>query len=143
MRSAAAYWRGSEKNPQLQRIYGTAWPTKDELRAHLERPAEAERRDHRRPGAALDPFSFPAEIGSGLAGSPPKGAMIRMEMEDYSRRRHVEAGYSFVSAPHITKAKLFEPSKPPEWYAEGMSPPMRLDAEYHDDGTLKREGQDY
>ena len=143
MRSAAAYWRGSEKNPQLQRIYGTAWPTKDELRAHLERLAEAERRDHRRLGAELDLFSFPDEIGSGLAVFHPKGAMIRMEMEDYSRRRHVEAGYSFVSSPHITKAKLFETSKHLEWYAEGMYPPMRLDAEYHDDGTLKREGQDY
>ncbi|GAB2981599.1 threonine--tRNA ligase [Actinotalea caeni] len=143
MRSAAAYWRGSEKNPQLQRIYGTAWPTKDELRAHLERLAEAERRDHRRLGAELDLFSFPDEIGSGLAVFHPKGAMIRMEMEDYSRRRHVEAGYSFVSSPHITKAKLFETSKHLEWYAEGMYPPMRLDAEYHEDGTLKREGQDY
>ncbi len=143
MRSAAAYWRGSEKNPQLQRIYGTAWPTKDELRAYTERLAEAERRDHRRLGTELDLFSFPEEIGSGLPVFHPKGAMIRMEMEDYSRKRHVAAGYSFVSSPHITKAKLFETSKHLEWYADGMYPPMRLDAEYHEDGTLRREGQDY
>src|SRR5699024_7384229 len=96
MRSAAAYWRGSEKNPQLQRIYGTAWPTKDELVAYKDRLAEAERRDHRKLGAELDLFSFPEEIGSGLPVFHPKGAMRRMEMEDYSRRRHVQAGYSFV-----------------------------------------------
>lgn len=143
MRSAAAYWRGSEKNPQLQRVYGTAWPSKDALREYTERLAEAERRDHRRLGTELDLFSFPDEIGSGLAVFHPKGAMIRMEMEDYSRRRHVAAGYSFVSSPHITKAKLFETSKHLEWYADGMYPPMKLDAEYHEDGTLKREGQDY
>ncbi|HLT84848.1 MAG TPA: threonine--tRNA ligase, partial [Phototrophicaceae bacterium] len=110
MRSAAAYWRGSEKNPQLQRIYGTAWPTKDELKAYQERLAEAERRDHRRLGAEMDLFSFPDEIGSGLPVFHPKGAMIRMEMEEYSRRRHVEAGYSFVNTPHITKGHLFEVS---------------------------------
>ncbi len=143
MRSAAAYWRGSEKNPQLQRVYGTAWPTKDELKAHLERLAEAERRDHRRLGAELDLFSFPDEIGSGLAVFHPKGGIVRMEMEEYSRRRHVEAGYSFVNTPHITKAKLFQTSRHLEWYADGMYPPMRLDTEYHEDGTVKREGQDY
>ncbi len=143
MRSAAAYWRGSEKNPQLQRIYGTAWPSKDELRAHLDRIAEAERRDHRRLGNELDLFSFPEEIGSGLAVFHPKGGIIRMEMEEYSRRRHVEAGYSFVNTPHITKARLFETSKHLEWYADGMYPPMKLDAEYHEDGTVRREGQDY
>ena len=142
-RSAAAYWRGSEKNPQLQRVYGTAWPTKDELKAHLDRIAEAERRDHRRLGSELDLFSFPDEIGSGLAVFHPKGGIIRMEMEEYSRRRHVEAGYSFVNTPHITKAKLFQTSKHLEWYADGMYPPMRLDTEYHEDGTVKREGQDY
>ena len=142
-RSAAAYWRGSEKNPQLQRVYGTAWPTKDELRAHLERLAEAERRDHRRLGNELDLFSFPDEIGSGLAVFHPKGGIIRMEMEDYSRRKHVEAGYSFVNTPHITKGRLFETSKHLEWFADGMYPPMKLDAEYHEDGTIKREGQDY
>ena len=143
MRSAAAYWRGSEKNPQLQRVYGTAWPSKDELKAHLDRLAEAERRDHRRLGNELDLFSFPDEIGSGLAVFHPKGGIVRMEMEEYSRRRHVEAGYSFVNSPHITKAKLFETSRHLEWYADGMYPPMRLDAEYHEDGTVKREGQDY
>jgi len=143
MRSAAAYWRGSEKNPQLQRVYGTAWPSKDELKAHLDRLAEAERRDHRRLGAELDLFSFPDEIGSGLAVFHPKGGIIRMEMEEYSRRRHVEAGYSFVNSPHITKAKLFQTSRHLEWYADGMYPPMKLDTEYHEDGTVRREGQDY
>ncbi|BDO42289.1 threonine--tRNA ligase [Cellulomonas sp. NTE-D12] len=142
-RSAAAYWRGSEKNPQLQRVYGTAWPTKDELRAHLDRLAEAERRDHRRLGSELDLFSFPDEIGSGLAVFHPKGGIVRMEMEEYSRRRHVEAGYSFVNTPHITKAQLFHTSRHLDWYADGMYPPMRLDTEYHEDGTVKREGQDY
>ncbi|MEN1973924.1 threonine--tRNA ligase [Cellulomonas olei] len=142
-RSAAAYWRGSEKNPQLQRIYGTAWPTKDELKAYLDRVAEAERRDHRRLGAELDLFSFPDEIGSGLAVFHPKGGIIRMEMEEYSRRKHVEAGYSFVNSPHITKGKLFETSRHLDWYADGMYPPMKLDTEYHEDGTVKREGQDY
>jgi len=143
MRSAAAYWRGSEKNPQLQRVYGTAWASKDDLKAHLDRLAEAERRDHRRLGNELDLFSFPDEIGSGLAVFHPKGGIVRMEMEEYSRRRHVEAGYSFVNSPHITKAKLFHTSRHLEWYADGMYPPMRLDTEYHEDGTVKREGQDY
>lgn len=142
-RSAAAYWRGSEKNPQLQRVYGTAWPTKDELKAYLDRLAEAERRDHRRLGSELDLFSFPDEIGSGLAVFHPKGGIVRMEMEEYSRRRHVEAGYSFVNTPHITKAQLFHTSRHLDWYADGMYPPMRLDTEYHEDGTVKREGQDY
>jgi threonyl-tRNA synthetase len=142
-RSAAAYWRGSEKNPQLQRVYGTAWPTKDELRAYLDRLAEAERRDHRRLGSELDLFSFPDEIGSGLAVFHPKGGIVRMEMEEYSRRRHVEAGYSFVNTPHITKAQLFHTSRHLDWYADGMYPPMRLDTEHHEDGTVKREGQDY
>ncbi|MCR6647566.1 MAG: threonine--tRNA ligase [Cellulomonas sp.] len=143
MRSAAAYWRGSERNPQLQRVYGTAWPSKDELKAHLDRLAEAERRDHRRLGNELDLFSFPDEIGSGLAVFHPKGGIVRMEMEEYSRRRHVEAGYSFVNSPHITKAKLFHTSRHLEWYADGMYPPMKLDTEFHEDGTVKREGQDY
>ncbi len=143
MRSAAAYWRGSEKNPQLQRIYGTAWPTKDELKAYLERLAEAERRDHRRLGNELDLFSFPEEIGSGLPVFHPNGATIRMEMEEYSRKRHVEAGYSFVSTPHITKANLFQTSRHLDWYADGMYPPMHLDEELDDDGNVKRAGQDY
>ncbi|HLS74892.1 MAG TPA: threonine--tRNA ligase, partial [Actinomycetaceae bacterium] len=142
-RSAAAYWRGSEKNPQLQRIYGTAWPTKDELRAYQKRMAEAERRDHRRLGAELDLFSFPEEIGSGLPVFHPKGAMIRMEMEEYSRKRHVEAGYSFVTTPHITKAQLFETSGHLDWYREGMYHPMHLDEERDAEGNIKRQGQDY
>jgi threonyl-tRNA synthetase len=143
MRSAAAYWRGSEKNPQLQRVYGTAWPSKDELKAYLERLAEAERRDHRRLGSEMDLFSFPDEIGSGLAVFHPKGAMVRMEMEEYSRKRHVAAGYSFVNSPHITKGKLFETSGHLDWYADGMYPPMHLDAELDDDGHVRKPGQDY
>jgi threonyl-tRNA synthetase len=142
-RSAAAYWRGSEKNPQLQRVYGTAWPTKDELRAHLERIAEAERRDHRKLGNELDLFSFPDEIGSGLAVFHPRGGIIRMEMEDYSRRRHVQAGYSFVNTPHITKEGLFQLSGHLDWYSEGMYPPMQLDEERGADGTVRRAGQNY
>lgn len=142
-RSAAAYWRGSEKNPMLQRVYGTAWPSKEELRAYQERIAEAERRDHRRLGSELDLFSFPDEIGSGLPVFHPKGAMIRMEMEDYSRRRHVEAGYSFVSTPHITKKNLFETSKHLEWYADGMYPPMHMDEEVDAEGNVTKQGQDY
>ncbi|UNX53292.1 threonine--tRNA ligase [Georgenia sp. TF02-10] len=143
MRSAAAYWRGSEKNPQLQRIYGTAWPSKDELRAYTERLAEAERRDHRRLGAELDLFSFPDEIGSGLAVFHPKGGIIRMEMENYSRRRHLEEGYSFVSTPHITKGQLFETSGHLDWYRDAMFPPMQLDAVVDADGTVRKPGQDY
>ncbi|GIG39771.1 threonine--tRNA ligase [Cellulomonas phragmiteti] len=142
-RSAAAYWRGSEKNPQLQRVYGTAWPTKDELKAHLERIAEAERRDHRKLGNELDLFSFPEEIGSGLAVFHPKGGIIRMEMEEYSRRRHVQAGYSFVNSPHITKEQLFQISGHLDWYADGMYPPMQLDEERDADGHVRRVGQNY
>jgi len=143
LRSAAAYWRGSEKNPQLQRIYGTAWPTKDELKAYLERIAEAERRDHRRLGNELDLFSFPEEIGSGLAVFHPKGGIIRMEMEEYSRRRHVEEGYSFVNSPHITKEQLFQLSGHLDWYSEGMYPPMQLDEERDAEGNIRRAGQNY
>ncbi|GAB2795334.1 threonine--tRNA ligase [Streptomyces daliensis] len=127
MRSAAAYWRGSEKNKQLQRLYGTAWPTKDELKAHLEFLAEAEKRDHRKLGAELDLFSIPEDIGSGLAVFHPKGGIIRRTMEDYSRRRHEEGGYEFVYTPHATKGKLFEKSGHLDWYADGMYPPMQLD----------------
>ncbi|WP_372403432.1 threonine--tRNA ligase [Sanguibacter suaedae] len=143
MRSAAAYWRGSEKNPQLQRIYGTAWPTKDELKAYLERLAEAERRDHRRLGTELDLFSFPDEIGSGLAVFHPKGGIIRSEMEQYSRKRHVEEGYSFVNTPHITKEQLFQTSGHLDWYSEGMYPPMQLDEERDADGVVRKAGQNY
>ncbi|MEU5776520.1 threonine--tRNA ligase [Streptomyces venezuelae] len=127
MRSAAAYWRGSEKNPQLQRIYGTAWPTKDELKAHLEFLAEAEKRDHRKLGSELDLFSFPEELGPGLAVFHPKGGVIRKVMEDYSRRRHEVSGYEFVNTPHISKEKLFEISGHLPHYAEGMFPPIEFD----------------
>ena len=143
MRSAAAYWRGSEKNPMLQRIYGTAWPTQEELNAHLELLAEAEKRDHRRLGNELDLFSFPEEIGSGLAVFHPKGGIVRRAMEDYSRIRHEEEGYEFVYTPHLTKAALFETSGHLDWYSEGMYPPMILDEEYHPDGTIKKAGQQY
>ena len=142
-RSAAAYWRGSEKNPMLQRIYGTAWASKEDLRAYQERIAEAERRDHRRLGSELDLFSFPDEIGSGLAVFHPKGAMIRMEMEEYSRKQHVKAGYSFVNTPHITKAQLFETSGHLDWYQDGMYPAMHMDEERDADGTITKQGQDY
>ncbi|GAA1261813.1 threonine--tRNA ligase [Pseudonocardia aurantiaca] len=142
-RSAAAYWRGSEKNPQLQRIYGTAWESQEALDAHLDRVAEAERRDHRRLGAELDLFSFPDEIGSGLPVFHPKGGVIRKEMEDYSRRRHEEAGYEFVNTPHITKAQLFQTSGHLAWYADGMYPPMHLDEERNPDGSVRKPGQDY
>ncbi|MGH3354941.1 MAG: threonine--tRNA ligase [Nocardioidaceae bacterium] len=143
MRTAAAYWRGDERNPQLQRVYGTAWESKEALAGHLHRLEEAARRDHRRLGAELDLFSFPEEIGSGLAVFHPKGGVLRKEMEDYSRRRHVEAGYDFVNSPHITKSALFETSGHLDWYADGMYPPMHLDAEYDDDGKLTKPGQDY
>ncbi len=143
MRSAGAYWRGSEKNPMLQRIYGTAWPSQDELKAYLEFLAEAEKRDHRRLGTELDLFSFPEEIGSGLAVFHPKGGIIRRAMEDYSRKRHEDEGYEFVYSPHITKATLFETSGHLDWYSEGMYPPMILDEEHHADGTIKRAGQQY
>jgi len=127
LRSAAAYWRGSEKNPQLQRIYGTAWESKQALTAYLDRVAEAERRDHRRLGAELDLFSFPDEIGSGLAVFHPKGGTIRRVMEDYSRARHEAAGYEFVNTPHITKGTLFQTSGHLDWYADGMFPAMHVD----------------
>ena len=143
MRTAAAYWRGSEKNPMLQRIYGTAWPSQDELNAYLELLAEAEKRDHRRLGTELDLFSFPEEIGSDLAVFHPKGGIVRRAMEDYSRIRHEEEGYEFVYSPHITKAALFETSGHLQWYADGMYPPMILDEEYNADGTVKRAGQQY
>ncbi|HVQ87740.1 MAG TPA: threonine--tRNA ligase, partial [Actinomycetes bacterium] len=123
MRTAAAYWRGNEKNPQLQRVYGTAWPSRDELKAHVSMLAEAEKRDHRRLGTELDLFSFPEEIGSGLAVWHPKGGIIRRVMEEYSRSRHEAAGYDFVYTPHLTKAALFETSGHLQWYADGMYPP--------------------
>ncbi len=142
-RSAAAYWRGNQANPQLQRIYGTAWESTEALDAHLTWLAEAERRDHRRIGNDLDLFSFPDEIGSGLAVFHPRGGIIRNEMENYSRQRHIEAGYSFVNSPHITKAELFQTSGHLDWYADGMFPPMHLDAELGPDGEVRKPGQDY
>ncbi|MEC5199799.1 threonyl-tRNA synthetase [Arthrobacter sp. PL16] len=142
-RSAAAYWRGSEKNKQLQRIYGTAWPTKDALKAYQERLAEAERRDHRRLGTELDLFSFPDELGSGLPVFHPKGGIIRKAMEDYSRQRHTDAGYEFVYTPHITKGHLYEVSGHLDWYRDGMFPAMHVDEELNEDGTVRKPGQDY
>ena len=143
MRTAAAYWRGSEKNKQLQRVYGTAWPSKDELRAHQHQLEEAAKRDHRRLGAELDLFSFPEEIGSGLAVFHPKGGIIRRTMEDYSRKRHEESGYEFVYSPHITKGGLFETSGHLQWYSEGMFPPIRIDEEVDENGVVRKQGQDY
>jgi threonyl-tRNA synthetase len=127
MRVAGAYWRGDEKNPQLQRIYGTAWASKADLDAHLHRLEEAAKRDHRKLGVELDLFSFPDEIGSGLAVFHPKGGLVRMLMEDYSRQRHIAAGYEFVNSPHISKQELFETSGHLDWFADGMFPPMELD----------------
>lgn len=143
MRVAAAYWRGSEKNPQLQRIYGTAWPTKDELRAYQSRLEEAAKRDHRKLGAELDLFSFPDELGSGLPVFHPNGGIIRNELEGYSRKRHIEEGYSFVNTPHITKGNLYEISGHLDWYRDGMFPPMHIDAEYDENGDVRKAGQDY
>ncbi|HET9379629.1 MAG TPA: threonine--tRNA ligase [Streptomyces sp.] len=127
MRSAAAYWRGSEKNPQLQRIYGTAWPSKDELKAYLDFLVEAEKRDHRKLGSELDLFSFPDELGPGLAVFHPRGGVIRKVMEDYSRRRHESSGYEFVNTPHISKETLFETSGHLPHYGDGMFPPIQFD----------------
>jgi threonyl-tRNA synthetase len=143
MRTAAAYWRGSEKNPQLQRIYGTAWTSRDDLKAYLNRLDEAAKRDHRKLGAELDLFSFPEEIGPGLAVFHPRGGLLRKTLEDYSRQRHEQAGYQFVFTPHLTKARLFEISGHLSWYAEGMYPPLHLDEERDADGSIKRQGQDY
>ncbi len=143
MKAAGAYWRGSEKNPMLQRIYGTAWPTQEGLDQYLHLLAEAENRDHRKLGAELDLFSFPEEIGSGLAVFHPKGGIVRKTMEDYSKKRHEEEDYQFVYSPHLTKAALFETSGHLQWYADGMYPPMVMDEELHADGTIKKAGQKY
>ncbi|WP_436800482.1 threonine--tRNA ligase [Trueperella pyogenes] len=142
-RSSAAYWRGDQANDSLQRIYGTAWPTKDELVAYRTRIEEAQKRDHRKLGTELDLFSFPDEIGSGLAVFHPKGGIIRMVMEEYSRRRHVEAGYSFVNTPHITKGNLFEISGHLDFYRDGMYPCMHMDEVVDEAGNVVKEGQDY
>lgn len=142
-RASAAYWRGDQANDSLQRIYGTAWPSKEELTAYQQRIAEAERRDHRKLGTELDLFSFPDEIGSGLAVFHPKGGIVRMEMENYSRQKHLEAGYSFVNTPHITKSNLFEVSGHLNFYADGMYPPMHLDEERDAAGNITKQGADY
>jgi threonyl-tRNA synthetase len=143
VRNAAAYWRGSEKNKQLQRIYGTAWASKDELREYQERQAEAAKRDHRKLGKELDLFSFPEEIGSGLAVFHPKGGIVRAEIEGYLRGQLLNNGYELVNTPHITKGHLFEISQHLTWYKEGMFPPMHLDEEVDSDGNVTRQGVDY
>ncbi|MFT4307596.1 MAG: threonine--tRNA ligase [Microbacterium sp.] len=143
LRVAGAYWRGSEKNPQLQRIYGTAWPSRDELRAYRQRLDEAARRDHRKLGKELDLFSFPDEIGSGLSVWHPRGGIIRQEMEQHHRRRHAEAGYSWVYTPHISKEDLFLTSNHLVTYREGMFPPIRMDEERDAEGNVTKQGQDY
>ena len=142
-RNSAAYWRGDQNNNQLQRLYGTAWASRDELKAYETRLAEAAKRDHRKLGAELDLYSFPDEIGSGLAVFHPKGGLLRKIMEDYSRQRHIEAGYEFVNTPHISKAELFKISGHLGFYSDLMYPPMHIDEERHADGSLKRQGQDY
>ncbi|MCS5733227.1 threonine--tRNA ligase [Herbiconiux daphne] len=142
-RLAAAYWRGSEKNKQLQRVYGTAWPGKDDLRAYQTRLEEAAKRDHRKLGAEMDLFSFPDEIGSGLAVFHPKGGIIRSEIENYLREQLIANDYELVNTPHITKKHLYEISQHLTWYKEGMFPPMHLDEEQDADGNITKQGQDY
>lgn len=142
-RSSAAYWRGDQDNAALQRIYGTAWESADAQQEYLDLLAEAERRDHRKLGAELDLFSFPDELGSGLPVFHPKGGIIRQEMENYSRKRHVEEGYDFVYSPHITKGHLYEVSGHLDWYRDGMFPAMHIDEELNEDGTVRKPGQDY
>lgn len=143
MRSSAAYWRGDQRNASLQRVYGTAWESKAALDAYVTRLEEAAKRDHRKLGNELDLFSFPDEIGSGLAVFHPKGAMIRMEMEEYSRRRHLEDGYQFAYTPHLTKSRLYELSGHLDWYADGMYPPMHMDEERDAAGNIVKQGVDY
>jgi len=142
-RIAAAYWRGSERNKQLQRIYGTAWPGKEQLREYQQRLEEAARRDHRKLGAELDLFSFPVEIGSGLAVWHPRGGIVRQEIEQHSLRRNKDAGYSYVYTPHITKGDLFVESNHLVTYADGMFPPIHLDEERDEQGNITKQGQDY
>lgn len=142
-RAAAAYWRGSEKNPMLQRIYGTAWASKDDLKAYTQRMEEAAKRDHRKLGQEMDLFSFPEELGPGLAVFHPKGAAIINAMEDYSREMHRKHHYSFVQTPHITKGHLYEISGHLQWYKDGMYPPMRIDEERDESGNIVKQGVDY
>ena len=142
-RVSAAYWLGDQSRQSLQRVYGTAWPDAESLAEYKERLEEAARRDHRKLGQELDLFSFPSEIGSGLPVFHPKGGIIRQVMEDYSRKKHLDAGYEFVYTPHISKQNLFEISGHLQWYSEGMFPPMHIDAEYDQEGELKKQGQNY
>jgi threonyl-tRNA synthetase len=142
-RSSAAYWRGDQANASLQRVYGTAWESQEAMEAHLELLEEAQRRDHRKLGVELDLFSFPDELGSGLPVFHPKGGIIRKELEDYSREKHSQAGYQFVNTPHITKKDLYVTSGHLEWYADGMYPPMHIDAEFDEAGAVRKPGQDY
>jgi len=142
-RSSAAYWRGDQNNADLQRVYGTAWESSEAMDSYLELLAEAEKRDHRKLGAELDLFSFPDELGSGLPVFHPKGGIIRKELEEYSRQRHIDAGYDFVNTPHLTKSTLYEVSGHLDWYKDGMFPAMHLDAEYDDEGNVTKPGQDY
>jgi len=142
-RSSAAYWRGDQNNASLQRIYGTAWESQEALDRYLELLEEAQKRDHRKLGVELDLFSFPDELGSGLPVFHPKGGVVRRELEDYSRRKHIEAGYEFVNTPHITKEQLYITSGHLEWYADGMFPPMHIDAEFNEDGSVRKPGQNY
>ncbi|SDC94841.1 threonine--tRNA ligase [Rhodococcus tukisamuensis] len=142
-RSSAAYWRGDQSREDLQRVYGTAWESSEALDTHMELLAEAERRDHRKLGAELDLFSFPDELGSGLPVFHPKGGIIRQEMENYSRQRHVQEGYEFVYSPHITKGHLYEVSGHLDWYRDGMFPAMHIDEELNEDGTVRKPGQEY
>ncbi len=142
-RSSAAYWRGDQDNAGLQRIYGTAWESKEKLAEYQHMLEEAEKRDHRRLGAELDLFSFPDEVGSGFPVFHPNGGIVRLEMEEHSRKRHLASGYSFVNTPHITKGDLFQKSGHLDFYAEGMFPPMQLDGETDEDGNVTKPGQDY
>ncbi|MFI6866530.1 threonine--tRNA ligase [Nocardia sp. NPDC050406] len=142
-RSSAAYWRGDQSREDLQRVYGTAWESQEAQDEYLRLLEEAEKRDHRKLGLELDLFSFPDELGSGLPVFHPKGGIVRKELEDYSRRRHIAAGYEFVNTPHITKGHLFEVSGHLDWYRDGMFPAMHLDAELNEDGTVRKPGQDY
>lgn len=142
-KTSAAYWRGDQRNAGLQRVYGTAWANREDLKAYQTRMAEAAKRDHRRLGQELDLFSFPEEIGSGLSVFHPKGGIVRMEMEEYSRRQHLAAGYSFVNTPHITKSDLYKTSGHLDWYADGMYPPMHMDEERDEQGNITKQGVDY
>lgn len=142
-RSSAAYWRGDQNNAGLQRVYGTAWESKEKLEEYMTRLEEAEKRDHRRLGNELDLFSFPDEVGSGLPVFHPDGGIVRMTMEQHSRERHVAAGYSFVNTPHVTKGDLFKKSGHLDWYADGMFPPMKLDGEVDEDGNVTKQPVDY